>query len=187
MCKLVYLPLVPAELCVHSVCGTRCLALPWLPPEALCSGAKRPVGGEASSDFSERLKRGASGCITQVVKGADPRTRYEQLWGCLAHTPPGLFFPTAPSPPRLGSSWDIMVAKNRKQTGKSPAATQTDRDRSPLVSPPGKSNVRRPGREGKAFNSSHPNGLSGIGHKLGLTPAAVAKLGITLLLGELAC
>ncbi|XP_070768471.1 dpy-19-like 1, like [Enoplosus armatus] len=77
-----------------------------------------------------------------------------------------------------------MVAKNRKQTGKGPA-TQADRDKSPLVSPPGKSNVRRPGREGKAFNSSHPNGLSGIRHKLGLTPSAVAKLGITLLLAAL--
>uniref|UniRef100_A0A3P8NSM1 Dpy-19-like 1, like (H. sapiens) n=1 Tax=Astatotilapia calliptera TaxID=8154 RepID=A0A3P8NSM1_ASTCA len=52
-----------------------------------------------------------------------------------------------------------MVAKTKKQTGKSPA-TQTDRDRSPLVSPPGKSNVRRPGREGKVFNSTHSNGLS---------------------------
>uniref|UniRef100_A0A3B5AZA4 Dpy-19 like C-mannosyltransferase 1 n=1 Tax=Stegastes partitus TaxID=144197 RepID=A0A3B5AZA4_9TELE len=77
-----------------------------------------------------------------------------------------------------------MVAKNRKQTGKSPA-TQTDRDRSPLVSPPGKSNVRRAGREGKAFNSPHPNGLSGIRHKLGLTPSAALKLGSTLLLGKL--
>uniref|UniRef100_A0A3P8RQL5 Dpy-19-like 1, like (H. sapiens) n=1 Tax=Amphiprion percula TaxID=161767 RepID=A0A3P8RQL5_AMPPE len=77
-----------------------------------------------------------------------------------------------------------MVAKNRKQTGKSPA-TQTDRDRSPLVSLPGKSNVRRPGREGKAFNSSHPNGLSGIRHKLGLTPSAALKLGTTLFLGKL--
>ncbi|XP_032373464.1 dpy-19-like 1, like [Etheostoma spectabile] len=77
-----------------------------------------------------------------------------------------------------------MMAKNRKQSGKSPA-TQTDRDKSPLVSPPGKSNVRRPGREGKAFNSSHPNGLSGITHKLGLTPSAAVKLGITLLLAAL--
>uniref|UniRef100_G3PGR0 Dpy-19-like 1, like (H. sapiens) n=1 Tax=Gasterosteus aculeatus aculeatus TaxID=481459 RepID=G3PGR0_GASAC len=76
-----------------------------------------------------------------------------------------------------------MVTKNRKQTGKSPA-TQADRDRIPLVSPPGKSNARRPGRDGKAFNGSHPNGLSGIRHKLGLTPSAVAKLGITLLLGK---
>ncbi|TKS82674.1 putative C-mannosyltransferase DPY19L1 [Collichthys lucidus] len=77
-----------------------------------------------------------------------------------------------------------MVAKNRKQTGKSPA-TQADRDRSPLLSPPGKSTARRPGREGKAFNGSHPNGLSGIGHKLGLTPPAVARLGFTLLLAAL--
>ncbi|XP_006791879.1 dpy-19-like 1, like isoform X1 [Neolamprologus brichardi] len=77
-----------------------------------------------------------------------------------------------------------MVAKTKKQTGKSPA-TQTDRDRSPLVSPPGKSNVRRPGREGKVFNSTHSNGLSGIRHKLGLTPSAAAKLGITLLLAAL--
>ncbi|XP_042079889.1 dpy-19-like 1, like [Haplochromis burtoni] len=77
-----------------------------------------------------------------------------------------------------------MVAKTKKQTGKSPA-TQTDRDRSPLVSPPGKSNVRRPGREGKVFNSTHSNGLSGISHKLGLTPSAAAKLGITLLLAAL--
>uniref|UniRef100_A0AAQ5YJK4 Dpy-19-like 1, like (H. sapiens) n=1 Tax=Amphiprion ocellaris TaxID=80972 RepID=A0AAQ5YJK4_AMPOC len=77
-----------------------------------------------------------------------------------------------------------MVAKNRKQTGKSPA-TQTDRDRSPLVSLPGKSNVRRPGREGKAFNSPHPNGLSGIRHKLGLTPSAALKLGTALFLGKL--
>ncbi|XP_074509068.1 dpy-19-like 1, like [Sebastes fasciatus] len=83
-----------------------------------------------------------------------------------------------------------MVAKNRKQTGKSPATqTQTaDRDRSPLVvSPPGKSSSRRAaGRESKAFSSSHQNGLSGIRHKLGLTtPSAVVKLGITLLLAAL--
>uniref|UniRef100_A0A672Z0D4 Dpy-19-like 1, like (H. sapiens) n=1 Tax=Sphaeramia orbicularis TaxID=375764 RepID=A0A672Z0D4_9TELE len=79
---------------------------------------------------------------------------------------------------------EIMVAKNRKQSGKSPA-TQTDRDKSPFVSPSGKSNVRRPGRDGKAFNSSLPNGLSGIRHKLGLTPSGAVTLGITLLLGKL--
>ncbi|KAM6994369.1 dpy-19-like 1, like [Tautogolabrus adspersus] len=79
-----------------------------------------------------------------------------------------------------------MVAKNRKQTGKSPAATQADRDKSPLVSPPGKSNPRRAGREGKASNSSHPNGLHGIRNRLGLTPSAAAKLGTTLLLAALA-
>ncbi|XP_074540076.1 dpy-19-like 1, like [Halichoeres trimaculatus] len=78
-----------------------------------------------------------------------------------------------------------MVAKNRRQTGKSPA-TQSDRDRSPLVSPSGKSNVRRAGREGKAYNSSHSNGLSGIRHRLGLTPSALLKLGFTLLLAALA-
>lgn len=78
-----------------------------------------------------------------------------------------------------------MVAKNRKQTGKSPA-TQSDRDKSPLVSPHGKSNVRRPGREGRAFNSALPNGLLSISHKLGLTPYGDGKMGIiTLLLGKL--
>ncbi|XP_058504269.1 dpy-19-like 1, like [Solea solea] len=77
-----------------------------------------------------------------------------------------------------------MVAKNRKQTGKSPA-TQTDRDRNPLVSASGKSNVRRAGREGKAATGSHPNGLPGIRHKLGLSPSAAAKLGVTLLLAAL--
>ncbi|XP_019958998.2 dpy-19-like 1, like [Paralichthys olivaceus] len=77
-----------------------------------------------------------------------------------------------------------MVAKSRKQTGRSPA-TPADRDRNPLASPPGKGGGRRPGREGKAFPGSHPNGLSGIGHKLGLSPSALAKLGITLLLAAL--
>lgn len=60
--------------------------------------------------------------------------------------------------------------------------TQTERDKSPLLSPSGKSNVRRAGREGKAFPGSHSNG--GIRHKLGLTPSAAAKLGTTLLLGK---
>ncbi|KAM9310221.1 dpy-19-like 1, like [Pholidichthys leucotaenia] len=79
-----------------------------------------------------------------------------------------------------------MVAKTRKQTGKGPAATHTDRDRSPLVSPPGKSNVRRlAGREGKASNSPHLNGLSGITHRLGLTSSGATKLVITLLLAVL--
>lgn len=70
-----------------------------------------------------------------------------------------------------------MVAKNRKQTGKSPS-TQTDRDKSPLVSPPGKSNARRAGRES--------NGLSGIRHRLGLSPSAAVNLGIILLLAAVA-
>ncbi|KAF3692385.1 putative C-mannosyltransferase DPY19L1 [Channa argus] len=78
-----------------------------------------------------------------------------------------------------------MVSKNRKQTGKSPA-TQADRDKSPLVPPPGKTNARRPAREGKAFNSAHPNGLSGVRHKLGLSPPAAVKLGTTLFLAALA-
>ncbi|XP_028985024.1 dpy-19-like 1, like [Betta splendens] len=77
-----------------------------------------------------------------------------------------------------------MVAKNRKQTGKSPA-TQADRDKSPLVSPAGKSAVRRAGREGRAPSGAHPNGLSGARHKLGLSPSAAAKLGLTLLLAAL--
>ncbi|XP_069031034.1 dpy-19-like 1, like [Embiotoca jacksoni] len=78
-----------------------------------------------------------------------------------------------------------MVARNRKQPSKSPA-TQTDRDRSPLVSPPGgRTTVRRLGRDGKALNSPHANGLSGIRHKLGLTPSAAAKLGTALLLAAL--
>lgn len=83
-----------------------------------------------------------------------------------------------------------MVAKNRKQTGKSPA-TQADRDKSPLVSPHGKSNVRRAGREGRAFNSALPNGLLGISHKLGLTPPGDGKMVLVALLlgklGALAC
>ncbi|XP_017284104.1 dpy-19-like 1, like isoform X2 [Kryptolebias marmoratus] len=76
-----------------------------------------------------------------------------------------------------------MVAKNRKQTGKSPA-TQTDRDGKNLhISPHGKSTTRRAGREGKAC--AHPNGLSVIGHKLGLTCSSVLKLGFTVLLAVL--
>lgn len=78
-----------------------------------------------------------------------------------------------------------MVAKNKKQTGKSPA-TQSDRDKSPLVSPHAKSNVRRAGKEGRALSSALPNGLLGISHKLGLIPSGEGKLGIiTLLLGKL--
>ncbi|XP_015224352.1 PREDICTED: probable C-mannosyltransferase DPY19L1 [Cyprinodon variegatus] len=77
-----------------------------------------------------------------------------------------------------------MVAKTRKQIGKSPGQTQTERDRNlHHVSPHSKSNIRRPGRESKAF--SHPNGLAGIGHKLGLTSCSVWKLGVTVLLAGL--
>ncbi|XP_008322378.1 dpy-19-like 1, like [Cynoglossus semilaevis] len=77
-----------------------------------------------------------------------------------------------------------MVAKGRKQSSKSTAATQADRDRSPLLVPPaaGKSTLRRAGREGKAATGSHPNGLSGIRHRLGLSPSVAVKLGFSLLL-----
>ncbi|XP_068178896.1 dpy-19-like 1, like isoform X1 [Antennarius striatus] len=79
-----------------------------------------------------------------------------------------------------------MVAKNRKQPGKSPA-TPADRDRSPLVSPPGRSASRRAGREGRApGGGAPPNGLSGLRLRLGLTPPAAASLGVTLLLAALA-
>ncbi|RVE63189.1 hypothetical protein OJAV_G00163780 [Oryzias javanicus] len=77
-----------------------------------------------------------------------------------------------------------MVAKNRKQAGKTPA-TQTDRERSPLVPPHGKSNVRRPGRESKAFPGAHLNGLSSVKQKLGLTPSALLKLASFLFLAGL--
>ncbi|KAM4600496.1 dpy-19-like 1, like [Polymixia lowei] len=76
-----------------------------------------------------------------------------------------------------------MVTKTRKQTGKTPAQTQADRDRSPLV-PPGKSSVRR--KDGKGFNSFLINGLSAVRNKLGLTSSAFLKLGTTLLLAALA-
>ncbi|CAB1426416.1 unnamed protein product [Pleuronectes platessa] len=112
---------------------------------------------------------------------SEERTRATAGLLSCAHTRP-LVPPPGFSPPRLGSSPRTMVAKSRKQTGRSPA-TPADRDRNPLASPPGKSGGRRPGREGKA--GSHPNGLSGIGHKLGLSPSALGRLGITLLLAAL--
>uniref|UniRef100_A0A3B5LNJ5 Uncharacterized protein n=1 Tax=Xiphophorus couchianus TaxID=32473 RepID=A0A3B5LNJ5_9TELE len=71
-----------------------------------------------------------------------------------------------------------MVAKTRKQTGKSPGQTQTLHH----ISPHSKSNIRRPGRDNKAF--SHPDGLSIIGHKLGLTSPSVWSLAVTVLLGK---
>lgn len=151
-----------------------------------CSGAARPAGGGASQGFpggrsarNQRRRRSGS-------EGADPRTRYERPWEPLSSHPFPDLLVLSPSNDCLtsGSAWAIMVAKNRKQTGKSPA-TRTDRDRSPLVSPSGKSSVRRPGREGKAFGSSHSNGLSGIRQRLGLSPSAVARLGVTVLLGKL--
>ncbi|XP_061574553.1 dpy-19-like 1, like isoform X2 [Cololabis saira] len=73
-----------------------------------------------------------------------------------------------------------MVTKQRKQGGRT-AAAQPDRDRSPFVSPPGKSSARRPGREGKPGHGPHPNG-----QRLGLTPSAAWRLGTTFLLAGLA-
>ena len=146
---------------------------PWLLLEAPCGSSQRPAGGAAPS-----------GVVAPGEPGADRRSGPEPPWGCSAAlTPPTGASSGLLSLPRLGSSWRTMVAKSRKQTGRSPA-TPADRDRNPLVSPPGKSGGRRPGREGKA--GSHPNGLSGIGHKLGLSPSALGRLGITLLLGKLA-
>ncbi|XP_034554591.1 dpy-19-like 1, like [Notolabrus celidotus] len=78
-----------------------------------------------------------------------------------------------------------MVAKTRKQPGKSPG-TRSDRDRSPLVPPPGKSTVRRAGREGKASSSAPSNGLSGLRHRLGLTQSSLLVLVSTLLLAAVA-
>lgn len=119
-----------------------------------------------------------------LKKGADQRSRYEPRQGCTAVTPSGLSSSRPAVKPRLLLQ-KTMVAKTRKATGKS-QATQSDRDKSPLVSPHGKSNVRRAAREGRAFNSALPNGLLGISHKLGLTPSGGAKMGIvTLLLGKL--
>lgn len=99
------------------------------------------------------------------------------------------FRSTALPLPKPGSLTGTMVAKSRKQTGKSPA-THTDRDRSPLVSPHSRSSARRPPREGRASAGSHSNGLLGVRHKLGLASSGAVGLGVTLLLGEfgaLAC
>ncbi|KAF3839215.1 hypothetical protein F7725_017932 [Dissostichus mawsoni] len=121
-----------------------------------------------------RCEGGTSESIRQqVVKG---QIRGPDISVGLLSSHPSVFFLLILlgfSPPWLFPG-ETMVAKNRKQTGKSPT---TQADRSPLVSPPAKSNGRR---AGKAFNGSHPNGL--IRHKLGLTPSAVGKLGVTLLL-----
>ncbi|XP_034030235.1 dpy-19-like 1, like [Thalassophryne amazonica] len=68
-----------------------------------------------------------------------------------------------------------MVAKNRKQTGKN-TAIHSDRDKSPLVSPHGKSNAKRAGRDGKGLSSALPNGLGA---------SAALKLTTTLLLAAL--
>ncbi|KAM4735306.1 dpy-19-like 1, like [Anableps anableps] len=78
-----------------------------------------------------------------------------------------------------------MVAKTRKHSVKNLGQTATEHDRNlHHVSPHSKSNIRRPGRESKTF--SHPNyQLSVMGHKLGLTPFSVWKLGVTVLLAGL--
>uniref|UniRef100_A0A4W5QB60 Dpy-19-like 1, like (H. sapiens) n=1 Tax=Hucho hucho TaxID=62062 RepID=A0A4W5QB60_9TELE len=83
-----------------------------------------------------------------------------------------------------------MVVKTRKQNVKDqpPQPNVDDRDRSPLVSP-GTGKSRRAGK-GTPFNSllHNKNGLfpwfSFIRSKLGLTPSAFVKLGITLVLGK---
>ncbi|XP_055782153.1 probable C-mannosyltransferase DPY19L1 isoform X2 [Salvelinus fontinalis] len=85
-----------------------------------------------------------------------------------------------------------MVVKTRKQNVKDqpPQPNVDDRDRSPLVSP-GIWKSRRAGK-GTPFNSLLHNknglfpGFSFIRSKLGLTPSAFVKLGITLVLAALA-
>lgn len=138
------------------------------------------MGGAAPPELRSRQQCES---ITQVIKKGQIRGA-DRSDGRSEPPQNRRLSPTAARCQNLGSSWETMVAKNRKQTGKSPA-TQSDRDRSPLVSPHGKSNARRAGREGRAFNSTLPNGLLGISHKLGLTPSGAAKLGFTLLLGKL--
>uniref|UniRef100_A0A4W5LKB6 Dpy-19-like 1, like (H. sapiens) n=1 Tax=Hucho hucho TaxID=62062 RepID=A0A4W5LKB6_9TELE len=83
-----------------------------------------------------------------------------------------------------------MVVKTRKQNVKDqpPHPNVDDRDRSPFISP-GTGKSRRAGK-GTPFNSllHSRNGLfpgvSFIRSKLGLTPSAFVKLGITLVLGK---
>uniref|UniRef100_A0A8C7VI97 C-mannosyltransferase DPY19L1 n=1 Tax=Oncorhynchus mykiss TaxID=8022 RepID=A0A8C7VI97_ONCMY len=83
-----------------------------------------------------------------------------------------------------------MVVKTRKQNVKDqpPQPNVDDRDRNPFVSP-GTGKSRRAGK-GTPFNSLLHNknglfpGFSFIRSKLGLTPSAFVKLGITLVLGK---
>uniref|UniRef100_A0A8C7PME9 C-mannosyltransferase DPY19L1 n=1 Tax=Oncorhynchus mykiss TaxID=8022 RepID=A0A8C7PME9_ONCMY len=85
-----------------------------------------------------------------------------------------------------------MVVKTRKQNVKDqpPQPNVDDRDRNPFVSP-GTGKSRRAGK-GTPFNSLLHNknglfpGFSFIRSKLGLTPSAFVKLGITLVLAALA-
>lgn len=152
-----------------------------VPTRSPCSYATSPVGGVVSPDLNTR-RLGVRESVTQVVKGGRSGADTSDC-GAAEHSHIRLSLAAPCFLPLL--LLEIMVAKNRKQPGKSPA-TQTDRDKSPLVSLHGKSNVRRTGREGKASNSAHPSVLSGIRHKLGLTPSGGVQLGITLLLGKLA-
>jgi hypothetical protein len=86
--------------------------------------------------------------------------------------------------------YENMVVKTRKQNVKDqpPQPNVDDRDRSPFVSP-GTGKSRRAGK-GTPFNSLLHNknglfpGFSFIRSKLGLTPSAFVKLGITLVLGK---
>uniref|UniRef100_A0A673WUF0 Dpy-19-like 1, like (H. sapiens) n=1 Tax=Salmo trutta TaxID=8032 RepID=A0A673WUF0_SALTR len=83
-----------------------------------------------------------------------------------------------------------MVVKTRKQNVKDQPPQPNVDDRSPLVSP-GTGKSRRAGK-GTPFNSLLHNknglfpGFSFIRSKLGLTPSAFVKLGITLVLAALA-
>lgn len=87
-----------------------------------------------------------------------------------------------------------MVAKTRRQNAKDQTPQSNGKDRSPFVSPShaGKSNVRRPGKDGKGsvgFNllqskSGSLPGFSFIRNKIGLSPSALMKIGITLALGK---
>ncbi|XP_056142073.1 dpy-19-like 1, like [Lampris incognitus] len=81
-----------------------------------------------------------------------------------------------------------MVTKNRRQTGKT-QAIHGDRDKSPFVSPLGKSSVRRTGRDGRGLSGgggAAPGALWGVGSRLGLSPSALPRLGCTLLLAAVA-
>ena len=85
-----------------------------------------------------------------------------------------------------------MVAKTRRQSAKDQTPQSNGKDRSPFVSPShaaGKS--RRPGKDGKGsggFNALQSksvifSGLAFIRSKIGLSPSALMKIGITLVLG----
>jgi len=67
--------------------GTRCLALPWLPPEAPCSDADRPAGGEAPQ---ERLKREPE-TRRSGSEGGQIRDQIRATVGLLSSHPSGFF------------------------------------------------------------------------------------------------